>query len=280
MSRLALRAYPPSFRARYGAELAALTEDLGPGPRTSADLWLGAARAWLRPVFTGPDAGRARLQATVATTWVAWCAGFLIAPTVDRAILDPPLPGVDPSVHPLLNAANTLFGVGWLLVALATVPLVVRAVWPALRRRDWAALRPLLPTAVLGVLAALGLGALAVLRGPSPADPSVWWRVLAVLWAVCFAGFVVALGFGPAASLVRLEVSRPNLRLPAVLAVALAVVLTLLTAAAALAAATAGDGAMFGSRAPVYVGLVVAGLASLVAVVSAARGTLALLRAR
>ncbi|MBN9620136.1 MAG: hypothetical protein J0H43_10470, partial [Actinobacteria bacterium] len=82
MNRLtaaALRAYPPSFRERYGPELTALVEDLPTTPRNTVDLLVGAARAWLRPRF-GADGRRGRLQATLATTWLAWCAGFLAAP--------------------------------------------------------------------------------------------------------------------------------------------------------------------------------------------------------
>lgn len=48
-ARLALRVYPRSFRSRYGDELATLVEDLGQRRGLAFDLWLGVARAWLRP---------------------------------------------------------------------------------------------------------------------------------------------------------------------------------------------------------------------------------------
>src|SRR6185295_19361445 len=41
--------YPPAWRRRYGAELAALVEELGPSPRVVADALLGALRAHLEP---------------------------------------------------------------------------------------------------------------------------------------------------------------------------------------------------------------------------------------
>jgi hypothetical protein len=77
--RWALRAYPPSFRDRYGDELAALVDDLAPSWRHTADLYAGAARAWLRPRFTGPEPERRRLQASVTTVWVA-CAPASCSP--------------------------------------------------------------------------------------------------------------------------------------------------------------------------------------------------------
>ena len=70
LTSLALRAYPPSFRARYGAEMAALMEDLPTSARTTANLFGGAVRAWVRPSFTGRTALPQRLQASAATTWV------------------------------------------------------------------------------------------------------------------------------------------------------------------------------------------------------------------
>ena len=130
---LALRAYPPSFRARYGAEMAALVQDVGPSRRTAADLWRGAARAWLRPSFSGADARRQRLQASVATTWVAWCAGFLVAPAVNRWLLDPPQRGATSGVRTLLDVAQWLWFAGWVAALLGAAPLVARSVLPALR---------------------------------------------------------------------------------------------------------------------------------------------------
>ncbi|MGC2191547.1 MAG: hypothetical protein WA751_04365 [Candidatus Dormiibacterota bacterium] len=54
--RLLLWLYPPSFRERYGSELAALVEDTLPAPRMTLDLALGAVRAWSGPRFRGrPD---------------------------------------------------------------------------------------------------------------------------------------------------------------------------------------------------------------------------------
>src|SRR5690242_7077585 len=113
LAGLAIKAYPPSFRDRYGDELRALVDDLPSSSRATADLVRGAARAWLRPSLTGPDARRRRLQATLATTWVAWCAGFLAAPAINRALLDPPTHGTTAFVRDMLDVAQALFFSGW-----------------------------------------------------------------------------------------------------------------------------------------------------------------------
>lgn len=265
MTRLILRLYPPSFRARYGAELDALVDDFG-GDH-SWDLLRGAARAWLRPSFTGPDAVRRRRQATAATVWVAWCAGMLVAPTVNRSLLDPPVRGVS---YQLLDAAQSLFWFGWARALVGAAPLMLRTALPALRRRDWPALRPLLPGLALAFVVAVGLGVLALVRRAHPADwphPSVLFLTVGGLWLLSFLAFVVALGLGPATTLVRLAPERETLRLPALLAVPLTIALVALAAVSLAAVAAAGYAGVFGA-----VGIAVACGAALVALVSTARG--------
>ena len=274
--RLALRAYPPSFRARYGDELAALVSDLPNSAGTAPDLVLGAARVWLRPRFAGADATRLRLQATAATTWVAWCAGFLIAPAVNRALMDPPVAGASPAVRTLLDAAQVLFFLGWALVLLGAVPLVVGAVVPALRSREWAGLRPLLPAAVLGVLEAAGLVAILLLRGGRSSTPSTPVLVVGGLWLIGFVLFVCCLGVGPAVALDRLNVRTGLLRMPAVLALPVAITLAALTGCSLAAVALAGGGSIVGSIGPVVAALTVACAASAVGLVSSVRGIRAL----
>nr|MDP9101646.1 hypothetical protein [Actinomycetota bacterium] len=59
-TRLVLACYPPSFTERYGSELAAVTEDVGPGHGQLWDLARGAASAWCRPALprTTPEGRR------------------------------------------------------------------------------------------------------------------------------------------------------------------------------------------------------------------------------
>ena len=242
LAHLALRAYPPSFRARYGDELAALVSDVPASAGTVPDLVLGAARVWLRPRFAGADAARLRLQATAATTWVAWCTGFLIAPAVNRALMDPPVAGASAAVRTLLGVAQSLFFVGWAVVLLGAVPLVVGAVVPAFRSREWVGLRPLVPAAVLGVFEAAGLVALLLLRGGGSSTPSTPFLVVGGLWLIGFVLFVCCLGVGPAVALERLDVRTGLLRMPAVLALPVAITLAALTGCSLAAVALAGVG--------------------------------------
>jgi hypothetical protein len=278
-ARWALRAYPPSFRDRYGDELAALAEDVTPSWRHTADLYAGAGRAWLRPAFTGPDSTRRRLQASVSTVWVAWCAAFLLAPAVDKALLDPPGPGVDATVRRLLDVSVGVLVAGW-LVALAAAALIVRhTLVPALRARRWAVLLPLLPAVVLGIVEAIGLVALA-LTTPSHASELTPAMVAAgVAWLVGLLAFLVSSGFGPAVTIRQLHPDTGALRVPTLLAAALSLCLAAMTATCAAAVLIAGDASLIGTFAPVAVVVAVGVLASSTALVSSIRGVLAL-RAR
>jgi hypothetical protein len=70
-AHLLVRCYPPAWQARYGDELHALLDDLGAGPRTTASIALGAARAWLCPdrhLLDGPG----RMRASVAVALSGW----------------------------------------------------------------------------------------------------------------------------------------------------------------------------------------------------------------
>jgi hypothetical protein len=277
-ARWALAAYPPSFRDRYGPELEALVEDVGPSWRHTAGLYAGAARAWLRPAFTGPEPARRRLQATVATVWVAWCAGFLLVPAIDKALLDPPGAGVDATVRRLLDASAALLVVGWGLALLGVTLLVARTLLPALRARRWSVLRPLLPAVALGIVVTAGLLALALgaRSGGSLQSPAA--VALGTAWLAALLGFLASSGFGPAVTIGRLRPDAAVLRLPTMLAAALSLCLAAMTLSCAAAVLVAGGPTLFGMFAPVAAVLAVATVASSTAVVSSARGVLALRR--
>lgn len=276
LTSLVLRAYPPSFRARYGQELSALVEDLPATPKTSIDLLYGAARAWVRPPCHSIDV---RLRATTATTWVTWCAGFLVAPAVNRALLDPPSAGASGSVRTLLSIANALFFLGWALVLLGAAPVVIRTVIPAIRARAWTELRPLFPALALGLLEAIGLLWLAVTSGTRTAQithPSGLFVIATVAWLIGFAAFICCLGIGPALALSRLNPDARGLRNPTRLSAAVALTLTALTGCSLAATLIAGDATLASSTIPVAVALAIGCLASLVAIVSSGRGIHAL----
>jgi MFS family permease len=276
LQRAAMAAYPPSFQRRYGDELAALVEDLPASASSTADLFLGAARAWVRPPIRST---RQRMQATAATTWIAWCAGFLVGPAINKALMDPPGAGVSAGVRDLLSTAYTLFFVGWALVLIGAAPVVYRSVLPALRAGSRWAVRPLLTTLTLAVIEAAGLLGLAVAHDGGAGNgksPSTLLAAMTVLWLVGFAAFVASLGLGPAASLVRLEPESRILRTPTLLAVPAAFVLAALTGCSLAATVISGDASLLTSSVPVFVALGVGCAASLAALISGYRGIRAL----
>ena len=278
-ARWALRVYPPSFRERYGDELEVLTEDLGPSWRGTADLYLGAGRAWLRPTFPGPDSTRARLQATISTVWVAWCAGFLLAPAIDKALLDPPGPAVDATVRQLLDVSAIAFVVGWGVALTGALLLIGRSLVPALRTRRWSVLRPLVPAVVLGMAQAAVLAALAFATRSAEALRSPAAVALAIAWLVTLFAFLASAGFGPSLALRQLRPQAAVLRVPTMLASVLSLCLAAMTANCVAAVLAAGRPTLVGMFAPVAAVVLVGVVASVTALVSSTRGVLAL-RAR
>jgi len=267
LARAALRAYPPSFRERYGAELAALVEDLRPSTAGTVNLWLGAARAWVRPPLAA--SARPRLEASISVVWIAWCAACLLAPAVSKALLDQPTGPVDPVARHLLLGASIAWGLGCVLAVAGAGLLTWRVLVPAVRARRWQALRPLLPALVLGPVVVLALAALVASAEPTAAGSTT--LVLGSIWSAGLVAFLAVAGAGPAVTLRRLHPDAGVLRVPALLAVGLAGLLALMTVASTLAVVAAGGAALLDSRAVVVGVLAVGVLASTAAVVSAAR---------
>jgi len=140
LQKLLLAAYPPSFRARYGDELASLVEDHGSRWRDSIDLVLGVGRAWVAPVFGGGavEQRRSRLQATTITVLLAWCASLVAAAGFSKSVDDPPLGG-------LHGVASTAYRTGTVVLEVTAVAVLATgfAYWLAViipaaraRRRD------------------------------------------------------------------------------------------------------------------------------------------------
>ena len=276
-ARWALRSYPPSFRDHYGPELAALTEDVAPSWRHTVDLYRGSARAWLRPTFTGSDSTRCRLQASLVTVWIAWCAGFLVPPATNRALLDPPGPHVDATVQSLLDTSAVVLVVGWGFALVGAVLLVGRALVPALRARQWSALRPLLPALLLGTIEAAGLVALASAARSDTPRPTRLVVALGSGWLLGLLALLASSGIGPAVTVRRLRPDAAILRVPTLLAAGVALCLATMTATSAAAVLLSGsDASLLGAFAPVTAVVAVGVLASLTALVSSARGVRAL----
>ena len=204
IARTLIRCYPPSFRSRYGEELEALVEDLGSRWRTGADLAWGAMRAWCTPRVAGPQRLGWRRRATVSTLWVTWCLAALGAPATSKALLDPPAPGVGAAVRVLMNLVQINFVLGWLLALLAAVPLAVRAIRSVRAARRGRDLRPLIPALVLGVVEVVGFLLLRDAAGPSRTLAGAD-LVGALAWLAGLAGLVLAMAWGPALALSRVE---------------------------------------------------------------------------
>ncbi|GGU84749.1 hypothetical protein GCM10010211_58430 [Streptomyces albospinus] len=271
--RLALRAYPPSFRERYGPELEALVEDTGAGPRVVADLLFSALRAWLRPVMPDESAEqrRRRMQASVATTWASWCAALYALPLLHIVLTDHLRPASANWVRPLLYVAQYAVYSSGLIPLLGALLLVAETS----RSGNWAVWRPLAAAAALLPVGTLGMCALALRYLFDEPSSRLWdlgWLGLAV--------FLIAVAVAPPAVVTRCRPSAKILRLLAPLGVAMAFAVTA-TGVASVAAATAlimdsGD-ASDGLNTPSVIAALTAA-ASLAALVSSGKGARAALR--
>lgn len=279
VGRVLLAAYPPSFRARYGDELAALLEDTGTGPRVAHDLLLGALRAWLRPSF-GPDpVERVRLRrtATVQTLWVDLCVVLVGTAGTLRLLEDPPAPGLDLTT-PGWRAAHDAATAG-LLAALALtlvggVPLGLRVLASGrAARRTMAGPVLALLAVVLPVLPLHAWSGSLTAAQRNGRDGAFVAAVLA--WSLLVAG--TALWWTLAVPKALRDAAPPAeaLRVPVALGVPLALVL--LVPAGLLVAAAVATGSPWGTAYAVAgwaCVLTVVG-AALAGTLSAARGALA-----
>lgn len=164
LQRLLVAAYPPSFRHRYGGELASLVEDSGFRGRDSVDLALGVGRAWVAPVFGGApgEQRRSRLQTTTITVLAAWCASVLAAAGFSKSVDDPPLPGLHGVAATAYNTGGVVVEVTAGAVLVAGFVFWLTVMIPALRARRRDIVAPALaPALVVGAwLGITGLVAL------------------------------------------------------------------------------------------------------------------------
>ena len=244
---LALAAYPPWFRERYGDELAALAQDHGPSARATADLALGAARAWVRPSFTGSpvEVRRLRLLASLSTVWVSWCVVTVGTMATLRLFEDPAAPGLDVQTS------------GWVLmghVSTAATAVAAVLITAAGSRLGWRAMRSSLAvrwlmTGPLVVLVLVALGfipiALVAVRTPSVQGakqfPS-WFALGVLIWTLLVAVTSIWWTIAVPRALRSAGPTLDELRLPAVVATVVALLLLApagLLAAVAIATGTA-----------------------------------------
>ena len=239
LARGALATYPPSFRARYGAEQAALVEDLDGSLRVALDLLVGSGRAWLRPAFVGEPTERLRQrrQATVSTVWVGWCSVFVGSSALLRLLEDPPPAGFQPDRGGWLvlhDTVTTALVLGWVLVLAVGVPLGVAAL-----RRGRSVRRAVLPPVVaLGGCAVLLVPLLAYAqvhwvgagRTATAADIPLWWALLGLLWLVALGATALWGTVGFALGLRKATFTAQRLRVPTLAAAALVVPMAVVVA--------------------------------------------------
>src|SRR5579872_2722048 len=211
-TRLALALYPPSWRARYAAEVHALVEQNKNSRRDVASLAWRALPAWIWPPAHLHDRP-ARMRASLSTGLLAW--SFLTGLGLVFAQLTQ-FQGFRPAAHPIIGVCYLVFDVALALsiaaAGLGGLPLwllMIRRAHREHRRRDVAAL--LLP---LIAPAAFLAGLRVTVRLAGGADGvSPWWFLVLTL-----AGFAAATAAaaGPGLALRRLQPRGPALRLAAI----------------------------------------------------------------
>jgi hypothetical protein len=215
------------------------------------------------------------MQASVSTTWFAWCIGFLIAPTMAKALLDPPAQGTPTAAVMLVHIGTGAFVLGWLAAGAGVVCVLARGVVVAAKSHPRAVLGPLLVPLILGFLVVAALVVLALATQLAHSAPGIAGLAL-IACTVLAAAFLVALGAGPAAGLRRARLTTRALRPATVLAPIVAAALMIATGSGLVAAFVADNGALLGSVVPMILALIGSGLAALVATVSSLRGVRAL----
>lgn len=279
MRRAVLAAYPPSFKERYGDELAVLCEDHGDSPWATADLARGALRAWVRPVLSGsaPDVVRSRLLATVSVVWVCWCVVVVGTVATLRLLEDPAAPGLDvhtPGWVAMGELVAAAIASGAVLIVVGGSALGLRALRfsSEVRRLMTGPLLLLLP--VVGGFLLLVLMAVRTPVRPGHVTPG--FALLGLVWTIVVATAAVWWTVAVPRALRASSPAVRSLRLPTFAAI---VVALLLVAPAALLVSVAVATGMAWGPVPTVIttsctAVVVA--AAVVALVSAGRGWAAL----
>ncbi len=233
LARAAVALYPPAWRARYGAELAALLEDSGGGIAAALSVAWRAIPAWIWPPRQLHDRD-ARMRASLGTLLVAGAMltgiGLVFAQLTQ-------LQGLRPPGHPIVGWSYAIFDAALAIAGLAAAAgglplwlLMLRRARREHRARDAAYL--LLPLAVpAGYWATL---AVTVRLVGGPGGVSGAWFLVFTLAGFAAAGLACA---GPILALRRLRPRGPAVRFAARAAGVAAGSLVLAIAASAVAAA-------------------------------------------
>jgi hypothetical protein len=236
IQRVLVAAYPPSFRHRYGDELASLVADNGSPWRDNIDLALGVCRAWVTPVFGGAavEQRRSRLQSTTVTVLAAWCASVVAAAGFSKAVDDPPLPALHGTALTAYHSGTIVVEVTAAAVLFTGFVFWLAVIVPALRakRRD-VVVPALAPALIVGAwLGITGLVALfAHYEVPRSGAALTWPRgalVLAVFiaWVVATVACVAGCAASAAVALRRARLQVAWLAASTVFAVLVAIGIT------------------------------------------------------
>lgn len=273
LARAALLLYPPSWRARYGAEVRALLDDTGGGLATAAGVAWRAVPAWIWPPRQLHDR-EARMRASLGTVLTAGAmlagVGLVFAQLTQfqgvRAHGSPVVVGS----YAIFNAAMAVCAVAAAIGGLPLWLVMLRRARREHRVRETACL--MLPVVAPGAYLITLATVTRLLGGPDGVSP---WVFLAVtLLGFCAAAIACA---GPIAAMRRLRPRGPAVRL-AVRAAAVAtaaIVVAAIASVAALAGLCLWARGFAGYHSGGVLGgylAVVAGLAT-TAIVAAARGT-------
>ena len=212
---LLLRLYPEAWRARYGAEYAALLEQHGIDARTLADVVLGAVDA-RRGAGARRSADAVRRQALVASLWALVLFGAAGAGFQRMAEYDDFTSAA--AHHPLVGAGMDMIVAGACVVGLAAagcgLALARSVADDVVRRRRPEVVRPLVMSAAGAIVVVLALVALVVYAHTSSARAPQGAGNLAALaaWMLASAvGVAVAIA-GAARALSRATISTVPLR--------------------------------------------------------------------
>jgi hypothetical protein len=231
-----LRWYPPSWRARYGGELAALLEDTHgtnavPFRQRCSIAWAGTAERARTAGLLGDSGGpNERLRAGSILVLCAWglfmVAGGIYAKFTDNWF------AMTPALHRELPQASYAMvqwaGVVGVVLVLTAAALVVPSFVRLLRRGGWASLRrPLLRALTAGAGAiALTAGLVVWAHQVNAHDRNGGLLAYGIAFVVWSLGVIAALAATTVAAVAvgrRLDLSRPVLQLLGSLALVLAV---------------------------------------------------------
>ena len=263
-----LQWYPPSWRARYGEELAGLIVDMSDGGRLSwrlrADVATAGARERLRAPRIGDPRGGGRI---VLWAWAIFIlAGLIVAKTTEHWQSALPRGG-----HPVATAAFIAFIVlaaATAVLMLAGIALAVPSLVAFLRSGGWRAIRRWIFTAAAlsAVLVACTAGLAAWAHGLTPRARNghdALYGAAFLTWAALAATTLLAWTKAAAATADQLSLSPVTLQLHAHLTTAIATLMALMTAAIVawwVAVAVAAPGALTGAPAAPHASPVVPAL--------------------